>query len=152
MLIWTDILGLRPVFREMGRRMAAQGYVVLVPNPFYRARKAPVVDAAFDFSKPEDRAKVMPLAAALVVSIERVRAGVGFSLAAVALRRFGPDALSRIVTARQIRRLKVVETLALDPTRRIVLINLDGEERLVRAHEAVGQDRDRLWQRWIAAT
>jgi flagellar protein FliO/FliZ len=52
-------------------------------------------------------------------------------LAAVALRRFGPDALSRIVTARQIRRLKVVETLALDPTRRLVLINLDGEERLV---------------------
>ena len=25
----------------------------------------------------------------------------------------------------------------------------DGEERLVRAHEAVGQERDRLWQRWI---
>ena len=64
-LMWPDILGLRPVFRQMGRRLAAQGYVVLVPNPFYRARHAPVVDAAFDFSKPEDRAKVMPLAAAL---------------------------------------------------------------------------------------
>jgi carboxymethylenebutenolidase len=64
-LIWTDILGLRPVFREMGRRLAAEGYVVLVPNPFYRNAKAPVVDGAFDFSKPEDRAKVMPLAAAL---------------------------------------------------------------------------------------
>ena len=35
-LIWTDIGGLRPVFRDMGRRLAAQGYVVLVPNPFYR--------------------------------------------------------------------------------------------------------------------
>jgi len=64
-LIWTDILGLRPVFRDMGRRLAAQGYVVLVPNPFYRNRRAPVVDGSFDFSKPEDRAKVMPLAAAL---------------------------------------------------------------------------------------
>ncbi len=64
-LVWTDILGLRPVFREMGRRLAAQGYVVLVPNPFYRNAKAPVVDGSFDFSKPEDRAKVMPLAAAL---------------------------------------------------------------------------------------
>ncbi len=64
-LMWTDILGLRPVFRQMGRRLAAQGYVVLVPNPFYRQRHAPIVDAAFDFSKPEDRAKVMPLAAAL---------------------------------------------------------------------------------------
>jgi carboxymethylenebutenolidase len=64
-LVWTDILGLRPVFREMGRRLAAEGYVVLVPNPFYRNAKAPVVDGSFDFSKPEDRARVMPLAAAL---------------------------------------------------------------------------------------
>jgi carboxymethylenebutenolidase len=64
-LIWPDILGLRPVFRQMGRRLSAQGYVVLVPNPFYRQKKAPVVDGPFDFNKPEDRAKVMPLAAAL---------------------------------------------------------------------------------------
>ncbi len=65
-LIWTDILGLRPVFRQMGRRLAAQGYVALVPNPFYRVKRAPIVDTAtFDFSKPEDRAKVMPLAMAL---------------------------------------------------------------------------------------
>ena len=64
-LIWTDILGLRPVFRDMGRRLAAQGYVVLVPNPFYRIRRAPVVDGSFDFNKPEDRAKVMQLAATL---------------------------------------------------------------------------------------
>ena len=64
-LVWTDILGLRPVFREMGRRLAAEGYVVLVPNPFYRNAKAPVVDGSFDFSKPEDRARVMPMAAAL---------------------------------------------------------------------------------------
>jgi carboxymethylenebutenolidase len=64
-LVWTDILGLRPVFRELGHRLAAQGYVVLVPNPFYRNAKAPVVDGSFDFSKPEDRAKVMPMAQAL---------------------------------------------------------------------------------------
>lgn len=64
-LIWTDILGLRPVFREMGRRLAAEGYVVLVPNPFYRSRRAPVVDGSFDFSKPEDRAKMAPMTALL---------------------------------------------------------------------------------------
>ena len=64
-LIWTDILGLRPVFRQMGRRLAAQGYVVLVPNPFYRVKRAPIVEEPFDLRKPEDRAKVMPLAAAL---------------------------------------------------------------------------------------
>ncbi len=64
-LVWTDIIGLRPVFREMGRRLAAEGYVVLVPNPFYRSAKAPVVSDTFNFSNPADRAKVMPMAAAL---------------------------------------------------------------------------------------
>ena len=49
-LMWPDILGLRPVFREMGRRLAAQGYVVLVPNPYYRAQKAPIVTGPFDFN------------------------------------------------------------------------------------------------------
>ena len=61
-LIWTDILGLRPVFRDMGRRLAAQGYVVLVPNPFYRAGRAPAVTEGMDFSKAEDRPKFMKLA------------------------------------------------------------------------------------------
>jgi len=64
-LVWPDILGLRPVFRELGKRLAAQGYVVLVPNPFYRSKRAPVVEGAFDFSKPEDRAKVMALRQAM---------------------------------------------------------------------------------------
>jgi carboxymethylenebutenolidase len=64
-LMWPDILGLRPVFREMGRRLAAEGYVVLVPNPVYRTKRAPVVTGAFDFNKPEDRAKLMGLRDAL---------------------------------------------------------------------------------------
>ena len=58
-LIWTDIAGLRPAFRDMGRRLASQGYVVLVPNPFYRSVKGVVATPGFDFSKPEDRARVM---------------------------------------------------------------------------------------------
>src|SRR5271168_722110 len=79
-LVWTDILGLRPVFREMGRRLAAEGYVVLVPNPFYRNAKAPVVDGSFDFSKPEDRAKVMPMAQALTAdaNVSDAKAYVSF--------------------------------------------------------------------------
>ncbi len=64
-LIWTDILGLRPVFRQMGKRQAAEGYVVLVPNSFYRVRRAPIAEGPLDFAKLKDRAKVMPLAAAL---------------------------------------------------------------------------------------
>jgi carboxymethylenebutenolidase len=57
-LMWPDILGLRPVFREMGRRLAAQGYVVLVPNPYYRAKKAPVVEGAFDFNNKEQMSRI----------------------------------------------------------------------------------------------
>jgi carboxymethylenebutenolidase len=44
-LIWPDILGLRPAFREMGNRLAAEGYAVLVVNPFYRVKKAPIMPA-----------------------------------------------------------------------------------------------------------
>jgi len=64
-LIWTDILSLRPAFREMGRRLASSGYVVLVPNVYYRSRKAPVVDGAFNFANPADREKITPYRAAL---------------------------------------------------------------------------------------
>jgi len=60
-LMWPDILGLRPVFREMGKRLAAQGYVVLVPNPYYRAKKAPVVEGPFDFNSKDDMAKIRGL-------------------------------------------------------------------------------------------
>lgn len=60
-LLWPDIMGLRPVFREMGRRLAGEGYTVLVPNPFYRSQRAPVVTGSFDFSKPDDRARLMKL-------------------------------------------------------------------------------------------
>jgi carboxymethylenebutenolidase len=60
-LMWPDILGLRPVFREMGKRLAAQGYVVLVPNPYYRARKAPVIEGPFDFNSKDDMAKIRGL-------------------------------------------------------------------------------------------
>jgi carboxymethylenebutenolidase len=44
-LIWPDIFGLRPAFRQMGRRLAESGYSVLVVNPFYRAQKAPTASA-----------------------------------------------------------------------------------------------------------
>ena len=44
-LIWPDIFGLRPAFRQMGKRLAQSGYSVLVVNPFYRAKKAPTAEA-----------------------------------------------------------------------------------------------------------
>lgn len=64
-LMWPDILGLRPVFREMGKRLAASGYVVLVPNPFYRTNRAPVVTGPFDFNNPQQRDGLMAIRAKL---------------------------------------------------------------------------------------
>src|SRR5271166_5821236 len=44
-LVWPDIFGLRPAFRQMGKRLAESGYSVLVVNPFYRVKKAPTAAA-----------------------------------------------------------------------------------------------------------
>jgi flagellar protein FliO/FliZ len=52
-------------------------------------------------------------------------------VAAWGMRRFGPDALSRLQVSRKERRLTLVETLVLDPARRLVLVRLDDEERLI---------------------
>lgn len=43
-VIWPDIYGLRPAFRQMGKRLAESGYAVLVVNPFYRLHKAPTAE------------------------------------------------------------------------------------------------------------
>jgi carboxymethylenebutenolidase len=74
-VIFADALGLRPAFRDMGRRLAAEGYTVLVPNPFYRTRKAPVLSGPFDFGKPEDRAKLTDLMAPLTTAAKTSDAG-----------------------------------------------------------------------------
>ncbi|WP_374469229.1 dienelactone hydrolase family protein [Phenylobacterium sp.] len=58
-LLWPDIMGLRPVKREMGRRLAGQGYVVLVVNPFYRSHTAPVMPGEINFGDPETRKVLM---------------------------------------------------------------------------------------------
>src|SRR5215203_1776063 len=60
-LIWPDIFGLRPAFRQMGKRLAQSGYAVLVVNPFYRVKKAPTAPAG----AATPIADVRPLAQAL---------------------------------------------------------------------------------------
>jgi len=60
-LVWPDIFGLRPAFRQMGRRLAESGYSVLVVNPFYRRKKAPTAAQGGKTPIPE----VLPLMQAL---------------------------------------------------------------------------------------
>jgi carboxymethylenebutenolidase len=43
-LVWPDIFGLRPAFKQMSKRLAESGYSVLVVNPFYRVKKAPTAE------------------------------------------------------------------------------------------------------------
>jgi len=61
-LVWPDILALRPAFREMGRRLAREGYAVLTVNPFYRDARSPVVPLGASFGQPEIRELVLPMA------------------------------------------------------------------------------------------
>src|SRR6058998_3315888 len=60
-LVWPDIFGLRPAFRQMGKRLAETGYSVLVVNPFYRVKKAPTAEQGSATPIPQ----LMPLAQAL---------------------------------------------------------------------------------------
>ena len=64
-LVWPDIMGLRPTFRQMGRRLAESGYAVLVVNPFYRELRAPVVPAGASLADDAIRNLVFPLARTL---------------------------------------------------------------------------------------
>jgi carboxymethylenebutenolidase len=57
-LVWPDIFGLRPAFRQMGKRLAESGYSVLVVNPFYRVQKAPTAPKGAATPIPE----LLPLA------------------------------------------------------------------------------------------
>jgi len=67
-LIWPDSLGLRPVFRVLGKRIAGEGYSVLVPNILYRMARAPVFDESFNYAQsPADREKYRRMVAPFLV-------------------------------------------------------------------------------------
>lgn len=79
-LIWTDIMGLRPAFKMMGKRLAEAGYSVLVPNPFYRQKKAPVVPPGASMADPDTRQALMGFMSALTpaTQVTDAKAFVGF--------------------------------------------------------------------------
>ncbi len=64
-IIWPDILGLRPAFRLMGKRLAASGYSVLVVNPYYRSASSPVIAEGASFQDESTRNTVLPMARSL---------------------------------------------------------------------------------------
>jgi carboxymethylenebutenolidase len=64
-ILFVDAFGLRPTMRDMAKRLAQDGYSVLVPNPYYRSTKAPGIAPGFDFSNAADREKLSVLRAPL---------------------------------------------------------------------------------------
>lgn len=64
-LVWPDIMGLRPAFEQMARRLAESGYAVLVVNQFYRSVKAPFLAPGESFDQPAVRDRITPWRAAL---------------------------------------------------------------------------------------
>jgi carboxymethylenebutenolidase len=66
-LLWPDAFGLRASMRDMAKRLAAEGYSVLVPNPYYRVSKPPFTDAS-GFNFATDRPKLMPLMASITAA------------------------------------------------------------------------------------
>ena len=60
-IIWPDAFGLRPSMRDLAKRLAAAGYSVLVPNPFYRMAKSPLYEDASKVNFQTERPKITPL-------------------------------------------------------------------------------------------
>jgi carboxymethylenebutenolidase len=56
-LLYMDAFGLRSRLEQMADRIAEQGYVVLVPNVFYRNGRAPLIDTS-ELARPENREKL----------------------------------------------------------------------------------------------
>jgi carboxymethylenebutenolidase len=79
-LMWTDNRGLSPTFKAMGRRLAQSGYSVLIPNPYYRFKRAPVVPVGASGGAPAVREVLVPLMRAMTAAtgLTDAKAFIGF--------------------------------------------------------------------------
>ena len=64
-LVWPDVMGIRPAFRQMGERLAQSGFAVLTVNPFYRSVKGQFLQPGESYADPAVRAKIGPWRALL---------------------------------------------------------------------------------------
>lgn len=73
-LIWPDIVGLRPAFKMMAKRLAGDGYAALVVNPYYRQVKETLVEPGQTFRDPAVREKIIPYRRAMTEAHNRIDA------------------------------------------------------------------------------
>ena len=64
-IMWPDVAGFRDAYKKMATRLAGEGYAVLVPNPYYRSSKLPILSSLSEWRTDEGRAKIRPMAEAL---------------------------------------------------------------------------------------
>ena len=64
-IVWPDIMSIRPAFRAMGKRLAESGYSVLVVNPYYRTARGTIMPEGKGFRDPGMRDMLMPHARSL---------------------------------------------------------------------------------------
>lgn len=67
-VLWPDIAGLRDAYKQLARRLAAAGYAVLAVNQYYRSARSPVMASFAEWLKPEGRARLQPMIAALTTA------------------------------------------------------------------------------------
>jgi carboxymethylenebutenolidase len=84
-VLFVDAFGVRPSMEEAASRLAALGYVVLLPNLFYRAGAIPPFDIATAFGDPPERARLMALIQS--ITLERLRTDTAAYLDALAAQR-----------------------------------------------------------------
>lgn len=70
-----DVGGPRESHRAMARRLAARGRLVLLPNPFHRTGRPPMMKFPANFSDPATRARFQELAAPLTPAVQEADAG-----------------------------------------------------------------------------
>ncbi|MFM5947741.1 MAG: dienelactone hydrolase family protein [Novosphingobium sp.] len=64
-ILWPDVAGLRDAYKEMARRLAADGFAVLAVNHYYRAAKAPLLNSISEWRSPAGQEKLKPAIATL---------------------------------------------------------------------------------------
>lgn len=79
-LVWPDVMGIRPAFRQMADRLAQSGYAVLTVNPFYRSVTGEFLKPGESFGQPAVRDKIAPWRALLTPDavVRDATAYVGF--------------------------------------------------------------------------
>ena len=60
-ILWPDIAGLRDAYKVMARRLAAEGFAVLVLNQYYRSARAPIFHAITEWRTPAGQARLQPM-------------------------------------------------------------------------------------------